>query len=79
VAEEILMAREKFSEELWRGLGNAIDDIRQKVVEEPMYGRVVTDGPEQLQWPEPQERGPSLGSRTHNREVEREPDVDLDR
>jgi len=73
------MARQTFSEEIWQGLGNAVTDIRQKVVEEPMYGRSVTDGPQQLQWPEPQEPGPSFGSQTHTREIEREQDVDLDR
>ena len=73
------MPRQSLSDELWQGLGNAVTDIRQKVVEEPMYGRAVTDGPEHLQWPEAQESGPSLGSQTHTRDVEREQDVDLDR
>ncbi len=73
------MPRQNLSDEFWQGLGNAITDIRQKVVEEPMYGRAVTDGPERLQWPEAQEPGPSLGSLTDTREVEREQDVDLDR
>lgn len=72
------MPRESLSEQLWRGLGDAITDIRQKVVEEPMWGRAVTDGP-QLQWPEPQEPEPSFGSKTHTREIEPEPDIDLDR
>ena len=68
----------KFSEELWQGLGNAIDDIRQKVVEEPMYGRAVTDGPDVPRWPEA-EPEPSFGSKTHTREIEPQPDIDLDR
>jgi hypothetical protein len=63
------MARESFSEQLWNGLGDAIADIRQKVVEEPMWGRAVTNGPERLQWPEPQEPEPSFGSSTHIRDV----------
>lgn len=71
------MPKETFSEELWQGLGDALTDIRQKVVEEPMYGRAVTDGPERLEWPEPQE--PALGSRTHERELEPQQDIDLDR
>jgi len=73
------MPRESLPEELWQGLGNAVTDIRQKVVEEPMYGRAVTEGQESLQWPEPQEPEPSLGSATHTREREPEQDIDLDR
>ena len=77
------MSKESFSEELWKGLGNAISDIRTKVIEEAYYGRAVTDGPEHLQWPEGQEPEPSFGSSTRTREVEqeREPgkDIDLDR
>jgi hypothetical protein len=73
------MPKQTFSEELWQGLGNAVTDIRHKVVEEPMYGRTVTDGPENLQWPEPQDPQPSLGSHTHTREIEQKQDNDLDR
>jgi hypothetical protein len=63
------MSRQTFSDELWNGLGNAITDIRQKVVEEPMYGRAVTDGPEGPRWPEAQEPEPSFGSVTHTIDV----------
>jgi hypothetical protein len=73
------MSEQSLSEQLWNGLGDAITDIRQKVVEEPMYGRAVTDGPESLQWPEPQEAAPSVGSQTHTREIEPQQDIDLDR
>jgi hypothetical protein len=81
------MSKQSFSDELWQGLGNAIDDIRQKVVEEPMYGRAVTDGPECPHWPEAQEMEPSFGSSTHIRETEpnmgpereQQQDIDLDR
>ena len=73
----------KFSDELWQGLGNAIEDVRTKVLEEPMYGRAVTDGQESPHWPEAREAEPSFGSCTHTRDVEpeREPaqDIDLDR
>lgn len=31
-------------DELLRGLGNAVTDICHKVVEEPYFGRVVTEG-----------------------------------
>ena len=51
------MANESFLDELYKGLGNAITDIRQKVVEEPMYGRVVTEQePQARQWPEAKEQ-----------------------
>lgn len=76
-----------FSDELWNGLGDAITDIRQKVVEEPMYGRAVTDGQDGPRWPEAQEPEPSFGSSTHIREIEpnmepereQQQDIDLDR
>jgi hypothetical protein len=32
-------------DELAKGLGDAITDIRQKAYEEPLFGKVVTDGP----------------------------------
>jgi hypothetical protein len=77
------MSKQSFSDELWNGLADAITDIRQKVVEEPMYGRAVTDGPESPQWPEAREGEPSFGSSTHSREIEPEreqaQDMDLDR
>lgn len=33
-------------DDVTRGIGNAVTDVRHKVVEEPYFGRVVTDGPE---------------------------------
>jgi len=73
----------RFSDEFWQGLGNAIEDVRQKVVEEPMYGRAVTDGQDGPQWPQATEAEPSFGSSTHTRDVgaEREQiehDLDLE-
>ena len=51
------MADEKLFDELYKGLSNAIADIRQKVVEEPMYGRAVTEQePQAPQWPEAKEQ-----------------------
>lgn len=41
-----------FWDELTQGIANAADDIRHKVVEEPMYGREVT-GNIELKEPEP--------------------------
>jgi hypothetical protein len=77
------MSKQSLSEQLWQGLGDAVNDIRQKVVEEPMYGRAVTDGQESPAWPQAQEPEPSFGSSTHTRDVElereRAQDIDLDR
>lgn len=67
---------------LWQEMGDAISDIRQKVVEEPMWGRSLGES-NAPSWPEAQEPEPSFGSSTHYREMEpeREPaqDIDLDR
>ncbi len=32
-------------DDITRGIGSAVADLRHKVVEEPYFGRVVTDGP----------------------------------
>jgi hypothetical protein len=70
-----------FSDELWNGLGDAVSDIRQKLVEEPMWGRSLGENG-QLDWPEP-EPEPSFGSSTHIQEMEPDiqpqQDIDLDR
>lgn len=64
------MAERGFFEQLSKGFADAIADIREKVVEEPWFGRVVTEreseGP---QWPQAQEPEPSFGSVTHNIDV----------
>ncbi len=77
------MSKQTLGEQLWNGLADAVTDIRQKVVEEPMYGRAVTDGPDGAQWPEAREAEPSFGSSTHSREMEPDrdqaQDIDLDR
>jgi hypothetical protein len=71
-----------FSDGLWNGLADAVADIRQKVVEEPMWGRSLgeNDAPS---WPQAQEPEPSFGSSTQSREIEPEreqaQDIDLDR
>jgi len=74
------MSNQSFSEQLWNGLGDAITDIRQKVVEEPMWGRSLgeNDAPS---WPQAQEPEPSFGSSTHSREIEPEQEQaqDIDR
>jgi hypothetical protein len=66
-------------DELLKGLGDAVTDIREKVVEEPWYGRVVNERDGQAEplaeWPQAQEAQPELGSHTHYRES----DIDMDR
>ena len=71
------MAKEDFFNELYQGLGNAIADIREKVVEEPYFGRVVNERqPEAPQWPEANEQ--SL-SETEGVEQKKEQTPELDR
>ena len=53
---------------LWEAMGDAITDIRQKVVEEPMWGRSLGEN-EAPHWPEAQEPEPSFGSSTHHIDV----------
>ncbi len=64
-------------EQFAKGFGDAVADIREKVVEEPYFGRVVTDRESAVpQWPESQP-DKSFGSMTSEREVT--PDLDIDR
>jgi hypothetical protein len=40
-------------DQIAKGFGDAIADIREKVVEEPMYGRVINERESApLQWPQ---------------------------
>ena len=56
-----------------RWLGNAVTDVREKVVEEPYFGRVVTGNiPEEAPQPVPM-NVPSGGSEADVREVPRRP------
>jgi hypothetical protein len=68
------MAERSFAEQLQKGLADAVADIRQKVVEEPMWGRSMGDN-EPFPWP--QADGKSLGS--IERTIEREPEIDMER
>jgi hypothetical protein len=52
------MPEQNFSEQLWKGLADAVADIREKAVEEPWFGRVVTERGEGAQWPEARETQP---------------------
>jgi hypothetical protein len=44
--------KKSFYEQLFNGIGDALADIREKVVEEPWFGRTVTERGEKVQWPE---------------------------
>jgi len=68
------MAERSFSEQLQKGLADAVADIRQKVVEEPMWGRSMGDN-EPFPWPQADSR--LLGS--SERTIEREPEIDMER
>ncbi len=55
--------------DVWKGLADAVKDIREKVVEEPTWGRALS-GPEAPQ-PEQASEWPQAtpGSATHTRDV----------
>jgi hypothetical protein len=64
------MAKESFFDQLSRGIADAVRDIREKVVEEPYFGRAVTDRePVAPQWPEAREPEASLGGFMRNIDV----------
>jgi hypothetical protein len=75
------MPEQSFFDEFTQGLGDAIADIRQKVVEEPYFGRAVTerdvtqDAP---QWPQAREMEAvdSHESINQNREHEQQQEID---
>ncbi len=73
---------EKFSDRLWNGLAEAVADIREKVVEEPYFGRVVTERPkeqEQCGWPQAIDAQPGNTKDVAEQNHEREADRDIDR
>ncbi len=66
---------QSFWDKFSKGIADAIADIREKVVEEPMYGRVLSDRESASpQWPQAREPEPSFGSIT--REIDRGPTHD---
>jgi hypothetical protein len=73
------MSKQSLSEQLWNGLADAVADIREKVVEEPMWGRSLTERETQApEWPQArEEQQPAVGSLEQTRE--RAPDIDIDR
>jgi hypothetical protein len=72
------MKNQSALDEFLRGLGKAFTDIREKVVEESWYGRVVNERDGQAEplaeWPQaPEQQQPGIGSHTHHH------DIDIDR
>ncbi len=64
-------------DQLAKGFGDAIADIREKVVEEPMYGRVINERESaSLQWPQAVE---VTNQPEPAREREQAQDKDIDR
>ncbi len=69
------MRNQSLYEQLAKGLGDAIADIREKAVEEPWFGRVVNERDAAApHWPEAQETQPDAGE--HERDDKNEQDID---
>jgi hypothetical protein len=63
------------SEGFFKGLADAVRDIREKIVEEPWWGRSLSDRESASpQWPQAKEPEPSVGSIT--REIDKGPTHD---
>jgi hypothetical protein len=63
-------------DEFFKGLGDAITDIREKVVEEPWYGRSLSDRESStLEWPQAREPEPAdardVAAQDQDREIDR--------
>jgi hypothetical protein len=74
------MKNESFFDKFAKGLGDAVADIREKVVEEGWYGRVVNerDGRQAeptVAWPQARETQPEPGDHQHDGKE----DMDIDR
>jgi len=68
------MRNESVFDKLAKGLGDAVADIREKVVEEAWFGRVVNerDGPQaQPAWPQAREAQPEAGEHEHDMDMDR--------
>ena len=73
------MPTNNFSDQLWNGLSDAVADIREKVVEEPMWGRAVTEREaEAPQWPQAREVQPDAHESVEQNH-DRAPDQDIER
>lgn len=70
------MKNSSFYDQLVKGLGDAIADVRTKVVEEPWFGRAVTERESlTLEWPEAKEAQP-IDCASPERDHGPEPDID---
>jgi hypothetical protein len=72
------MRNESVFDQLIRGIGDAVVDIREKV-EEALYGRVVNerDAPQaqpMAAWPQAREVQPGVGEHDHDRATDMEMD-----
>jgi hypothetical protein len=73
------MKNESVFDKLLRSVGDAVADIREKVVEEGWYGRVVNerDAPQaqlNVSWPQAREVQPEVGEHDHDRAADMEMD-----
>jgi hypothetical protein len=60
------MPQQSLFNQLYQGVASAVTDVREKLVEEPMWGRSLSEpGGEGPQWPEAKEPQRSVGSATH--------------
>jgi hypothetical protein len=77
VPKEAKEMANEFLDELYKGLGNALTDIREKAVEEPWFGRVVNERqPEAPEWPQAKEQ---VSQEVQAPEQNKEPAPDLER
>lgn len=69
------MRNQSLYDKLAKGVGDAIADIREKLVEEPWFGRVVNEHDTAApQWPQARETQPDAGE--HERDDKNEQDID---
>jgi hypothetical protein len=70
------MPQPSISNQALSGFADAVDDIRQKVVEEGFFGREVTeDGPAMMRWPESEDvSGPGDPAATPAQDFDHDPE-----
>ena len=74
------MKNQSVFDQFAKGIGDAVADIREKVVEEAWYGRVLSerDGRQahpMTEWPQPREAQPEPSEHAHDSPA----DMDIDR
>ena len=68
---------QSFFDKLSKGIADAVSDIREKVVEEPMYGRVINERDPAPHWPQArEEQQPAFGSLEQTRDVAQDRDIE---